>query len=187
MHDVRLLEAQHRVAVRVRGRHVDGLDGLAVQVKRGGAVEGDHRQCDIGGRLGLGVEELGELGRAHALADVVMGYDEGSRLAEILVAAGMIEMPVGIEYHLHRLVADGLDCGRNLGRQGRHVVVHDENAVGPAGHRDISADTHQYMQVLVQRYHLDLDVFRGRHLGGCGSGEPTEHTGTEACQYLVSH
>ena len=72
-----------------------------------------------------------------------MGNDHRAPGAEVLVTAGVVRMPVGIQHELHRLIGDLSDHLPNRVRQGSVLVVHQENAVFANGEAHIAADAAQ--------------------------------------------
>jgi hypothetical protein len=161
VHHVRAPEVHRRVAVRVRRGQVNRRYLVAVDVERHGIVEGDDRQgarrC---GQL-LALDELDELPSRHAPADVVVGDEQRAGLAHVLVAAGVIEVPVGIEDEPHRPVGQRGDGGEDLGRQGRELVVDDEDRVGTDGESDVAAGAVQDVDALSESLRSDLDRVEG--------------------------
>src|SRR5262245_3528329 len=92
---VRLREVDDAVAVGVPLRVVQRPDVLAVDVNGQAMVEGDHRQGSGGGRVDLAGGIGAPLGQAHA--NVVVS-DEGRRLTHLRVAAGVVAVPMRVQY-----------------------------------------------------------------------------------------
>ena len=96
-------------------------DTVSVNVTTGSAPGGEAGS--------LRVQRLDELVGRHPLADVFVREDQRAGLAHVLVAAGVIEVPVRVEHEPHGLRRDRLDGGEDLRRQRRELVVDDERRV----------------------------------------------------------
>ena len=94
------------VAVGVRGRHVEGVDLLAVEVERCVVSEkvttGSAAFGDAGTFMSKSSMNCSALIRLRTLSCATMS-DAG--LAEVLVAAGVVAVPVRVEHEADRLVA----------------------------------------------------------------------------------
>ena len=111
----------------------------------------------------------------HPDADIVVGDDHRAGAAEILVPAGMIAMPVGVDHEADRI---GIERAHRrddpLGRR-RILVVDQDVAVGAVGEADIAAAAEQDRDA--GRDPLDADLGRRRRLvGDGGRGERAEAT-----------
>ncbi len=158
MDDVRVPEVDHRVAVGVGRVHMVGVDLLAVEVERHGVGEGHDRQGRLWSRGDRLVERLHELIDAHPLADVLVRDDQRARLAEVLVAARVVAVPVGVEHEADRPVADLRDRGHDLLGQRRVLVVDQEDAVRAGRDADVATPAHQHVDAVGDLDRLDLDV-----------------------------
>jgi hypothetical protein len=84
--------------------------------------------------------------------------DERSRFSEVLVAAGVVAVPVRIEDELHRLGRDLRDRRGDLVAERRVLVVDHENRVHPGRDADVAAGAGQHVHGVgkLRRSHLDL-------------------------------
>jgi len=151
-------EMDDGVAVGVGGRHVEGVDVVAVDMQGHGVVEGHHRKRLRRRGRELHAHRLDELLGAQAEAHVVVGHDEGPRLAEVLVPAGVVGVPVGVEDETHGPVADRGHRRLDLGCHGRPLVVDEEDAVGSRGDADVASRARQHPDALRHLLRLDLDL-----------------------------
>ena len=112
--------------------------------------------CGEGGVSRL--KSFDELGLAHAPADVVVREDRGAGLAEVLVAAGVIDVPVRVDHEAHRLGAQLRERLLDLGRQRRELVVDDDDAVLADRRADVAAGAGEHVDALRQLLRLDDDL-----------------------------
>ena len=139
MNHVGRLEHEHGVAVGVGRRHAERLDGLAARVEGRGLGEGDGRQGGRRRRRELHVHEADRLLAGQALADVLVGDDDRAGSAEVLVAAGVVEVPVGVEQGADRLRADRRHRLADRGDAGRDAGVDEGDVVRPRNDGDVAA------------------------------------------------
>ena len=124
------------VAVGVAMLHVPDLHFVAIEVKLQAIVIGHGGQC-FGRRSGI-IAASRLLDTEHPFADMVMGHDQSAGLAEILVSAAVITMPVSVDQIFDRLRAQLRDCRFYLGGQRRELIVDQHRAVRTIGNPDIS-------------------------------------------------
>ena len=91
-------------------------------------------------------------------------------------AAGVVEMPVGVEQKAHRLVRNRLDRGQYARRQRRKLVVDQEHAVLADRYTDVAAFAFEHVDVLRQLGGLDLHLVEAVRLG---SGRQAEQNGQD--------
>ena len=60
-------------------------------------------------------------------------------LAQVLVAAGVVAMPMGVDDEADRLVAQLPDGGENLLAERRELIVDQIHAIRPGRHPDVAA------------------------------------------------
>ena len=94
--------------------------------------------------------------------------DDGRGLAKILVAAGVVEVPVRIEHELHRLVGDALESGPDLFGQRCVLVVDDEDSIISGAHADVAAHALQHVNRSRNFGDFDFDLGKIRLLLGGG-------------------
>jgi hypothetical protein len=170
-------EVDDGVAVRVCRRHVEGVDLLAVEVEGDRVAERDDRErCRRRGR-DKRVPGSEELLHRHAHAHVVVSHDEGSRLPQVLVAAGVVAVPVGVEHEADRPVGERGGSGPDLVRQGRVLVVDEERPVRTESQRQVPAPAGDQRQAGGERRRLDRDLRRVHLLRGRAPGPAGEGTG----------
>ncbi len=80
-----------------------------------------------------------------ARPDVLVRDDEGPRPSEVLVASGVVPMPVRVEHEANGLGRNRPDGSQNLVGQRRELVVDDENAVLADEHTDVTALAEQHV------------------------------------------
>ena len=68
-----------------------------------------------------------------------MRHDQAAALPQVLVAAGVVEMPVGVQHEPDGARLNALDRLDDGGRQGRVLVVHHEDAVFAGAYADVAA------------------------------------------------
>ena len=171
--DVRAGEVDQGVAVGMGRRHVHHVDHLVVDVERHRRREGDDGERRPGAGRRLPVEHRVELLGAHPGAHVVVRHDDDPCAGHVLIAAGMIAVPVGVHQEPDRLVGHGLDGGEDFGGERRVLVVHQEGGLIAHRERDVAARAEQHVDALAGGYGLDRHRIQAR-LGGerrGGSGE----------------
>ena len=178
--DVGADELDDGVAVGVGVGHVPHHDRLAVPVERDVGPERDDRQRH--GRRLLGpAHHVLELGRVHPAADVVVGHDQRAGLAEVLVAAGVVAVPVGVHHEPDRLRGHGPNGGQDLLGQRGELIVDDEGAVIPHRKADVAALSEQHVEAGSERHGPDLDrvpvglLLLREQRSGQGSGQGQRH------------
>ena len=150
--DISVFPENDAVAVRMAVAHMLDANFVAVQMQLDPVMIGDHGQ-GFGSRRRSRVIALDQ-----AIADMVMGHNEDTGLAEILVAAGMIAMPVGVDHIFHRFGTKILHGGVDLAGQRGKLVVDQHSAIGTIRNADIAAGAEQYGDSIRQRLGLDLDL-----------------------------
>jgi hypothetical protein len=163
------------VAIGVGARHMHHAQAVAVEVKADARREGDHRQRRLGAG-GIGpVEAPGEAFHAHALADIVVRDDDGAGLAQCLVPAGVVAMPVRVDDEADGIGIDRFHRRFDLGHQRRELVVDEDVAVRAMRQADVSARAEQHRDARCHLLDLDLDLgivlLRGGRRGEDSSGE----------------
>ena len=158
VHDVRFAEADHDVGLGVRVRQVRELEVVIVEMQRRRVGERDHRQrfararCDgrVGGRI--------HLRGAEPLAHVFLRDDHRARLAEGVVAAGVIAVQVRVDHELHRLVAEHGDRGADFRRHVGELVVDDGGAIDAHRETHVAAAADEHVDARCQADGFDLHV-----------------------------
>jgi hypothetical protein len=84
--------------------------------------------------------------------------DHGAAPAHRLVAAGMVEMPMGVDDEAHRVRIHGRDGRQDLVVQRRELIVDDDVAVLTVGEADIAARAEQDGDSRGDLLDLDLDL-----------------------------
>ena len=144
MHDVRLGEEDHAVAVRVPVREMNHIDLFSVEVDGERLIKGDDRPAFL--RCGLaGVSGPLELAR-QPLADVRVGQD-GRLGAEDRVRAGVVAVPVGVEDELQFAATHAFERRANLVRQRGEFIVDNQRAVFTHRRTDIAARPGQHVDI----------------------------------------
>ena len=159
-----------RVAVGMGMLDMDGADVVAVEVEGQILAEGDHRQR--AGRRRRHPLAAHQLLHRHPAADIVVGDDHRAGAAEILVPAGMIAMPVGVDDEADRIGIERAHRGEDPLGQRRILIVDQDVAVGAVGEADIAAAAEQHGDA--GRDPLDADLgtaSHGRLLGHGRRGE----------------
>ena len=101
--DIRFGPVDERVAVGVGRRDMNHTDFLTIQMQLQSVGISDNGQRSLWrGRHGVSGNRCS---CRHADPDIVMRHDHGPRLAEILVSAAMVEMPMRVDQELDRLRA----------------------------------------------------------------------------------
>src|SRR3546814_20479907 len=109
------------------------------------------------------------LGR-QALSDIVLRENERSGLAEVLVPAGVITVPVGVEPEADLPACNLLDFDHNLGTERRELVVDEEGAVLDDDESDVAACAVDHEDASRRLRHLELD---GDRVGVLSSARPS--------------
>ena len=108
--------------------------------------------------------------RGEPHADVVVREDRRAGLAEVLVPARVVEVPVGVDEVAHRRAAEvGHRLGDLVGQRGE-LVVDQHGAVGAVGHADVAARAEQHRHPGPERLGLDLDFAEVGRLRRGGTG-----------------
>ena len=136
--DIGAPKVDRGIAVGVGRRQVDRGDLATPEMEGHDVVEGHHRQGAGRRRQLFALDEFDELPSRHPAADVVMGDEQRAGLPHVLVAAGMIEVPVGVEDEAHRLVGNRRDGREDLRGERRELVVDHEHGVRPHGKASVA-------------------------------------------------
>ena len=100
-----------------------------------------------------------------------MGNDGGARFAEILVAAGVIGVVVGVEHEAGGLSSDRAEGGADLFGEGSELVVDQEGAIRAGQHADVAALPGDHGDGPAHRHRCDRLFRLGCVCGvGCGVG-----------------
>ena len=158
VHDVGLAKTDHDVGLGVRVRQVRELQVVVIEVQRGRVGEGDHRQCLARSRLDGRVGGWIHLRGAEPLAHVFLRDDHRARLAEGIVAAGVIAVKVRVDHELHRLVAEHGDGRADLRRHVGELVVDDGGAIHAHRETHVAAAAIEHVDARRQADRFDLDV-----------------------------
>ncbi len=102
------------------------------------------------------------------------------RLPKILVPAGMVEMPVGVDHESDRVGIEGRDRSGDLVAERSELVVDDDVSVLPVGKADIAARFEQDGDAWSQPLHLDLHL-AVILLGRSRSSEESKSCKSEEC------
>jgi hypothetical protein len=141
----------------MRGRYRNQPDFLAVHMDRYGRVIGQNRQRGLGRRSAWCTAGGG--GRVHqAIAQLRPRQDGRTQLREILVAAGMIRVNVGVYQEANRTIRNLADRGGNLLAQGRELGVHHEYPVRTGQHADGTALALQGVEIAADLRGFDLNL-----------------------------
>jgi hypothetical protein len=164
---------------------VKRVDLVPVQVEVHVVAERHHRPRGLGARRHGPVEQPAELLGAHPRAHVVVRHDPRAGLAEILVAAGVIAVPVGVDHEPHRLIGDLTERGEDPVGERRVLIVHQNHAVLAHRDADVPARALEHVDPVGELGALDLDLGE-IGLGECGRGERergggAEQSGEKAC------
>jgi hypothetical protein len=109
-------------------------------------IERDYRQCFFGRSGNCGLEERDLLFSREPLAYVIVSDDRSFR-TELSVAARMVAMPVRVEDKAKLSLVDSFKCSADLVSQGRKLIVNDEYAVCTNRNADISARSHEHVNI----------------------------------------
>ena len=126
-HHVGVPEVDDAVAVRVRGRHGEDVHLLAVQVDGDVLAVGDGRQGHRRHRLGQP--------QPHA----VLRHDEDAHAAEVLVAAHVVPVHVGVDDEADVAVGDPANRLQDAVGERGELIVHHEDAVVAHREADVAA------------------------------------------------
>ena len=158
---------------------MDDVDRLAVPVKGDALVEGEHGQRR-GRPLALDEHDTPLAAFHEALADTAVRNDR-RLLAERRVAAGVVEVIVGVDHERDLAVLDLGDRRFDPGRDGHHRVIDEEDAVFARRDREIPCPRRigdEQVDPLAERGGPDLDirkVRRGSRRGNRAHGQPGAH------------
>ena len=141
------------------GKH--RFDLVAVEVKSHSVVVGNNGQSLRSGRRDITKPRLGPGDEPYA--NGLMRQDRRG-LAEILVAAAVIEMPVSVDQKAHRRGTHGGHRGDDLVGQRGKLIVDQDGAVGPVRNPDVAARAKQHCDAGSQRLGLDFDLRKIRCL-----------------------
>ena len=158
VHCIEILKVKDYVAVGMRVWHVHCAHGIAVEMETHSLAEGDDRQGHLRRGRQIRSESRQRLRLAHQHSHVVVGEDLRPGLAEILVAAGMVEVPMGVEQHVHGPAGKFFDCGHDLRGQRSKLIVDHEYAVITGEQADISSGAQQHIETLGHRDRANLYV-----------------------------
>ncbi len=136
------------------------MDLVAVEMEGDGVGEGDHGERHLGPGRHRAVERLHELIGAHAVPDVVVGDDQGALAAQVLVAAGVIAVPVGVEHEADRPGLDRRHRRLDLLGQRRELIVDQEHSVLAGRDPDVAPLPDQHVDARRHRHRLDDDLLR---------------------------
>ena len=103
-----------------------------------------------------------------------MGEDHGAALAEILVSAGMVAMPMSVDDEADGIAVERRDRGGDLVGQRRELIVDDDVAVFAIGQADIAACAEQDGDAGRETLDLDLDLVEILCRGGRGEERSSE-------------
>src|ERR1043166_3098008 len=131
----------------MRRGHVRQLDFFAVEPDRKLVIESDYGQ--------FGLEIVGFA--AQPLADVCV-RDNGRFLSEMFVPAGVIAVVMGVEHELQFARIELLECGFNLRRERRELIIHNENSLLPPWGADVPAGSGEHINISrnVRRFDFDF-------------------------------
>ena len=115
-----------------------------------------------------------------------MGHDHRTATPKILVPAGVIEMPVGVDHEADRVGVERRDCRRDLVGERRELVVDDDVAVLAVGQANIAAGAEQHRHTGRNALHLDLDLGVILLLGCGRRGQKRKRKGEEAGSHVGS-
>ena len=155
--DVQSGEINHRVAVGVGPRNRNQFHDLAIDVQFYDAFVG-HKWQRRGRSGSARCAVCGRQGMHQPVAQFLAGKDDCSRLAEILVATGVIAMHMCVHHETDRLIGNLLDGRHNLPAQGRKLIVDHENAVRAHQHARRASQAFQRVEVGAEFCSLDLDL-----------------------------
>jgi hypothetical protein len=128
------------------------------------------------------IERLQKLRRREPLPHVVVRDDERASFAVILVAAGVVEMPMRVQHESNGLRRERRDRGLDLRRERRVFVVDQKDRVFTHRQAHVAAGAGEHVHALSQGSRADLDRVEvlgrqrcgdGRHEGDCDAS--TKH------------
>ena len=186
-HDhVEAREDHQRVAVGVRARDGDHLNLLAVHahhqpiaIRHLRQAGRRHRRAGRAVRVGIGVRQ--------AVAQLLARDDDGAHLAEVLVAAGVIAVHVGVDDELDRLRRQALDRGGDLVAERRELRVDHEYAIRAEQHADRPALAVERVELVGDLVGLDLDLAEVRRALGVRRRGAHHQCSQEHCNSGSSH
>ena len=174
--DVDVREMDDRVSIGVGVLHVEGANLLAVPMERHRIGEGDHGER-VRRRLLRPFHHLVELLGIQAFAHILVGYDHRAGLAEVLVTASVIAVPVGVQHEAHRAVADGGYRRHDLLGKAGELVVYHERPVLAHRQADVASRPHQHVHAVGNRDGTNLHAreipLRGQR---CGYQAGSQHS-----------
>ena len=104
MQDVGFLEINNAIAVGMRIALVLDLYLFAIQSESDRVIKGNYRQGHLWGGGYCRAKSLHFVVCTHALMNIIVGYNQNTFLAQILIASGVIIVPVRIDQELDRLI-----------------------------------------------------------------------------------
>jgi len=125
LEDVGVFEVEEDVGVGVGGGYVGEGDGFIAVVEGGGFGERDGGAGGFGGGFNGHFEELDGVFFREAFVGVFVGDDGGARGREGGVAAGVVEVPVGVDQEFEGVWRDAFEGGQHVfGALGDAAVDH---------------------------------------------------------------
>ena len=148
-------EVHQRVAVGVGAADRDQMHVFAIHVDGHGTFVGHHRQR--GGGSGNAGRAVGSgRGMSQPIAQFIAREDGDAHVREILVAAGVIAVHVGVHQEANRLVGNLMDGRGDLLRQRRELRVHHEDSIRPDQHADSAALAFERVEIVADLGGLDF-------------------------------
>jgi hypothetical protein len=154
------------VAVGVGMLDMVDADVVAIEVEGDVVGEGDDRQR--AGRRRRDDRAPEHLLHRHAAPDIVVGDDHRAGSPDILVPAGMVLVPVGVDDEADRIGIDLAHGGEDALGERRILIVDQHVAVGAVGQADIAAAAEYDRDAGRDPLDADLDGFHRRRLGDDG-------------------
>ncbi len=127
----------------------------------------------------------GKIGVAHqTLANIVVREDQAAAAAQILVAAGVVSVIVGVNEEFGLLTTDRFDCSEDLVSQGRILIVDEKGAVRANQQADITTLAGKHIYLPSDRQSADGHFFRC-----CAAGErrETDHQNRQGGRLFADH
>ena len=112
MNHIGLAPVERGIAIGMPAAGCDRVDPVSIEMKADTIFIGDHRER-CGWSRGCG-EACNRGACSHPHAHIVMRDDRHPGLAEVLVPAAVVEMPVGVDEIFHRLCTQRGNCGEDL-------------------------------------------------------------------------